>query len=584
MESDGQISCGTPSETTDEDAKHRLRITSFALSPHGRYVAVGTSDSGKEFITFRILDGKTGRDLGDRSEDVRLGALAWFMDDSGYLYMRGRGDTVAPLERSKDFSVAYHKLGTPSDADTEVAGAHAAGGPPIHDYDYAYPQTSLDGDHAIVDIHHGTSRDSRVFVTRFIGRPNNATAWRQVYGESDHVRAIWPGHRRLLTIRATDSGSLVEEVSLSDPDKRRPLYSSAEPLDALFELGRSIYVVEVRTSGRRLLRLTGTHAATVFAGDVSVSTSLGIDWIGHTAAIRTLSWTNPGGWMLLDDIGRSTSLEESGSPPALDDKYEVRELVAPARDGESIPLTIIGPRGDNSPRYVWFRAYGAYGVSIGPTFDPARRVFLDIGGTYVVAHVRGGGERGILWHESGRGAKKITTVEDAIDAVRFLRSTGFGAGGGIFAFGGSAGGIPIGGLLVREPELVDAVCIVSGVLNVSRLEATSPVGPGQREEFGTADTPEGARRLREIDAFENVRHGVRYPPVLLITAMDDYRVPYWQSTKFAARLEGQGSDFPVLLEIMSGGHMAGRTHSEESTLDAEILSFALSSLHHPFYQ
>jgi prolyl oligopeptidase len=494
--------------------------------------------------------------------------------------MRDRGEKVPAVDQARDFNVAEHILGTPSEQDREIAGSRAPGARVTKDYDYVYPQTSLDGRYIAIDVHHGTTPEGEVFISEHDPKSKLPPRWRPVYGEGDHAIAISLGYKRLLAIRRQDSQSIVEEVQLQDLTKRRVLHTSAAPLESLFEVGASVYAVEAGPTGRCLLRLHSADVSRVTGRDVSVATAFGVDWLGRSAAVQLQSWSSPGSWSSLDEAGVLRPLA-SDAGPTLDNPFEVWELDAPARDGEQIHLVLIGPRGDRKPRYVWLRAYGSYGRTIGPAFDPARRAFLDMGGTYVAAQIRGGGERGAAWHEAGRGAKKIKTVEDVIDVARFLRSRGFGEGGGIFAFGASAGGIPIGGLLVREPSLVDGVAILSGVVNVLKWESTSATGPAQRIEFGSAETPEGARLLREIDVFENAKGGVPYPPVLLVTATDDYRVPYWQSTKLAARLqERTAGDAPILLRVSAGGHVNGRSDDEESRLDAELVSFALASVHY----
>ncbi|HWL84438.1 MAG TPA: prolyl oligopeptidase family serine peptidase, partial [Polyangiaceae bacterium] len=342
------------------------------------------------------------------------------------------------------------------------------------------------------------------------------------------------------------------------------------------------HLVTVRSTGEP------THVA-LPTGTSVWPDSLRFDPVSKKLVIDLRSWTHTPTWFTLargKGIAEPIPLAGSPSPPGAD-AYDVRTIEAPARDGERIPITVVAPKNQGSapPKFVWVGAYGSYGTVFGPYFTVPRRVFLESGGTYVFAHVRGGGEKGRMWHQQARGPTKIKTVEDLIDSLKFLRDAGFGTGGGVFLAAGSAGGIPVGGLLVRQPELVDAVYVDSGVLNVSRLEAASAIGVLHKDEFGTNDTPEGARHLQEIDAYLNIQDGHRYPPTLLHAATHDVRVPRWQSSKFAARLQQAGAGAqPTILRLTGGGHINGGTADEDAQLEAEILTFALANIKHAEFQ
>ncbi|HWL89241.1 MAG TPA: prolyl oligopeptidase family serine peptidase [Polyangiaceae bacterium] len=575
----------------EEDAARRMQIDFMAVSDSGRLIAVGTSDAGSEETTVRVLDARTGEDRGDRSYDVRLGHLVWLPHDAGYLYMRGRGRKgVAPEDHIRDLSTALHRLGEAAEQDIEVVGSRARGKRIHAAYEYPYPALSPDGREVVVSVRHALDPDLAVFWKKRDALLEGTSEWERLYEAGDQVNAVAAGNGRVFVLRRMGDGQHgLEEVTLDARHTRRLLYCSERPLEDLILAGDRVYVVETEIATKHLVAVdidAGGRASRVSlpAGTSVWPESVRADPSTHDLVVDLRAWTEPRSWWRLRAREEHMQPLVERTRMRATDVYPVRLLEAIARDGERIPLTVVGPAqsaegAQAKPKFVWVAAYGCYGMVIGPNFTVARRVFLEYGGTYVFAHVRGGGEKGRGWHEQGRGKNKIKTLEDLVDSVAFLRSAGFGEGGGIFVSGGSAGGIPLGGLLAREPALVDAMYIDAGILNVTRMKGQSAIGALHDDEYGSGDTPEGARRLRALDAYANIGDGRPYPPVLLRAGLNDVRVPRWQSSKFAARLaQATGSGHPVLLRLTGGGHLSGTTPEEEAEIEAEIVSFALSHL------
>ncbi len=562
----------------------RVHIDFFAVSHSGRFTAFGVSEAGQEETTVRVVENRTGAVLPEQSFDVRNEQLVWFPDDSGYLYMRGRGRSKLPVkEQIRDLSVVLHRIGDPVEKDVEVVGSRAAGKRIHADYSYCYPSISLDGRYAIISVERGLNPDLSVFIKRRedLLKPN--VDWTQIYDEPAHVTALSAGSDRLVVVKAASGHEAeVEAVLFSDSAKREVLYTSDRPLEDVVTTGRATYVVEVDQGTKRPIALSdkGAHPVQLPDGTSIRGDTLRLDPSSGAVSFQARSWTEWPSWWTTG--GGAAQPLDAVNPPGVRDAaaaFIVHSLEAPARDGERVPLTVVGARAPqgSAAGLVWVIAHGAYGISLGPMLSPVRKVFLDLGGTIVVAHVRGGGEKGRAWYDAGRGQKKMATINDTIDSLKFLRAQGFGREGGIMLWGSSAGGIPVGGVLARAPNLVDAVCIEAGVVNPARLEAASAIGALHKEEFGNSDTPEAARSLREIDAYLNIMDGVAYPPVLLTADKNDARVPYWGTSKLAARLRRASHEKGiVLLRLREGGHISGRTAEEESTSDAELLSFALN--------
>jgi prolyl oligopeptidase len=303
--------------------------------------------------------------------------------------------------------------------------------------------------------------------------------------------------------------------------------------------------------------------------------------------LRMQSWTRST-TVFAYDADKRSFVDTGVAPPSpvSFDETETIETRATARDGSMVPLSIMAPRtvarGGSHPVLIY--AYGAYGVTIGPTFQAMRRAWFDRGGVYVVAHVRGSGGFGNEWYHAGRLENKSNSVSDLIDAAEYLIRTGWASSATLSAVGQSAGGIVIGGAIVERPELFGAAIINVGLVNPLRLEQI-PIGPFNTEEFGSAETEEGVRMLSRIDPYYQIKAGVAYPGVLMATGLNDTRVSPWMPAKFTARLQAATtSSQPVLLRVEeAGGHAFERKDQFEAAL-ADAFSFLLWQAGAPGFQ
>ena len=260
------------------------------------------------------------------------------------------------------------------------------------------------------------------------------------------------------------------------------------------------------------------------------------------------------------------------------------EVKARAADGTLVPLSIVAKRGlarDGSAPAL-LTGYGGYGVSINPFFDPTRLAWLERGGVWAVAHVRGGGEYGEDWHQAGRKLTKLNSWGDFLACAEYLVAEKWTAPAHLAAMGGSAGGITVGRAITSRPDLFGAAVIQAGVCNALRSE-TTPAGPPNVPEMGTTAEPEGFRGLYEMDAVQHVKDGVAYPAVLLTAGINDPRVEPWQSGKMAARLQAAStSDKPVLLRVdYDAGHGLGSSRAQSQAEQADVDAFLLWQLAEP---
>ena len=266
---------------------------------------------------------------------------------------------------------------------------------------------------------------------------------------------------------------------------------------------------------------------------------------------------------------KSTVSNTGVIPPATADfsKIEAIEVKARASDGTAIPLSIVYKRGlaRDGTAPTLLIGYGAYGSTEDPHFNASNLAWLERGGVYAVAHVRGGGEYGEDWHRAGMKLTKGNTIEDFIGCAEYLVAQGYTSPKRLSGAGSSAGGITIGGAITRRPDLFAAA--IDGVGVSDNLRAETMVGGRENtEEFGSVKTKEGFDGLYAMSAYHHVKDGTAYPAVLLTTGVNDARVAPWQSAKMAARLQAAtASKRPILLRVeYDSGHGAGTTRSQRN--------------------
>jgi prolyl oligopeptidase len=300
-----------------------------------------------------------------------------------------------------------------------------------------------------------------------------------------------------------------------------------------------------------------------------------------------VGWTKPPLWYALD--AKSGKLEDTHIvPPSPVDFSQIvsEEVKAKSADGIMVPLSIVHKRGAimNSSNPTWLEGYGAYGITLDPVFRPTWLAFLERGGIYAIAHVRGGGEYGEDWHNAGRQLTKQNTIDDFVACGQFLIENKYTSKGKLAGEGTSAGGVTIGGAVTQRPDLFIAALIRVGDSDSLRSELMAS-GPANIPEFGTVKDPDGFKALYAMDAYQHVKPNA-YPAVLLTTGVNDPRVAPWQAAKMTARLQAStNSGKPVLLRVdYDAGHGLGSTKSQRDAELADELAFLFWQFGVPEFQ
>jgi len=570
-------------------------IAWYSASPDGHHVAFGLGrDALAGTAVLHVLDVDHGRDLPfeiDRAAEN--GHLAWQPDGKSFYYARAP-EAQAPGAEGAHVRIYRHVLGRETARD-EVVFAPGVGGardiPEMVEPRLVLPRESRYA-FALVRSRPGAPVAVHVALQKELaaGRPR----WHEIATTADEVVAIeaWHDDLYLLTHRgATNRRVLRVAAGAEDLAKAKVAVPEGDAVIEAMGLARDGMYLRTMVAGvDRLERMrfgllaSGTREFLRLPYDMAIA-ELVTDPRRNGAVLRLDGWTRPPEVAEVDartgDV-RNTNLVA----PAAADYSSIDEvrLYAPAPDGTRIPVTLLYERSTRltADNPTLLTVYGAWGDPASPVFDAARLAWLERGGVFAVAHVRGGGEYGDAWHEAARGATKARTVSDFIAVCEFLERYGFTNNNRLAIEGMEAGGIPVGDALVRRPDLFAAAILRDPILDLAALES-SAAGRAQLPEFGSAESAEDRARLAAISPYAQVRDGMPYPAVLLSIGVDAPGVDPSQARRMAARLEhATTSGKPALLRVDSGLEPGPRARREEEL--ADVYSFALWQLGDPQFQ
>ncbi|MDO9453833.1 MAG: prolyl oligopeptidase family serine peptidase [Stagnimonas sp.] len=543
--------------------RHALVPHAQVLSPTGRHLTVGITRDGEADPVLRVFDLDTGQYLPEIIQwplwaDYRGFRPRWLADGSGFFYVRNPQRTAATPEVEREWHgrVYLHRLGTLVARDTAVFGEGINAG--VTDDDTPYVEGVADPNWLIITLRQPNGRQ---LWAAPIARDGSLKKPMRKLLTSPTAFGGW-GLRGNTLYALTPQGALDQRLVSVDMSK-----PTAGPLEMLpagdnawsgLAVARDAVYVSRREGGVMSLHRLGDHGALH---------EIALPQLGTVSQLRALegggvefvvdTWLTAPQWLSVAP-GADRAVDTGLMPPLnLDTSaYVAERVLAPARDGVEVPVTLLRrrdlPRNAQAP--VILHAYGCFGSTQDSYYDPARLAWLDRGGIYAVAHVRGGGDLGTRWHLAGRDRNKPTAMEDIIDSATHLVRLGWTRPGRIAGEGESCGGLTVGRAALERPDLFGAA-----VLAVAQLDDTRGGDAAYRRsifDFGDPDTPEGLRRIKALSPYHAILPGAATPALLLINGANDYTIPLWQAGKFIARARANSANgAPALLRVnWSGGH------------------------------
>lgn len=550
-------------------------IDYYLPSRDGTKVAVGISAAGSEDSQLSVIDAVTGAILAGPVSRAQFGSPAWLDDGSGLFFTRLQdlkpGQPIS--DKYNNATVAFWTFhGEPA----TVVGAAQHLGPNADPIPSPFIAVTPGSDQALLVVQNGVQNEVEAWVAPLAAARAGTAQWRKVIAPADAVtrlsadkdRVVLLTHAGAPTFKVTTmpwSGTAATATTLVPAEPGRINESVAVARDGVYVGGREgLFARPLRVADGRVTPITLPYDGTMGVIVADPERDGAIIDVDSRVRPPTTFRIRAG---RLTDLGLETR-------PGLDySKYRSVALFATAKDGTKVPMTVLTAAGPVAARPLLLDAYGAYGISALPGFNPRQLAFVDAGGTAVECNVRGGGELGDAWRLGGKDATKPNTWRDAIACGEALIALGYTTKAQLAITGTSAGGIMVGRAATERPDLFAAAISRVGDSNALRSE-TMVSGPANIPEFGTVKDPAGFRNLYEMDAYQHVQDGVTYPAWLLTTGLTDPRVAPWEAAKMTARLEAAGGPNPVLLRIEEqAGHGLGTTRTVRDAEEADIAAF-----------
>ena len=572
-------------------------INTFAASPDGRYLAYGLSEGGSEEAVIHLVDVASGRELMQPVDRAHYSGITWMPDASGFFYWRQRALPAGAPETGKyQYQTTYFHRVRGKGPDQAILRAGTKDHLDIAPAEFPYVAPVPGTPWTIAIPGNGVQNEITAYVAPTARVLDPKLKWRKLFDRADAVTGLAIHGDKLYLLTHKDALRYkVVVTSLAHPDLEqahvvvapgREVVTDMQPAkDALYVTARDgtqgrLYRVGYQDDAQpQAVALPAQGSVSIADADPrlpGVLVDIG-SWTHDNAFFapdpKTGAWVDTG----LQPLGRY------GAP----DSIESKEVLVRSWDNVEVPLSIVYPKGmkldgDNP---TWLYGYGAYGITDDPVYLSRFLAWYERGGVRATCHVRGGGAYGEDWHLAGKQDMKPNTWKDAIACAEYLVRKGYTNPTKLAINGGSAGGILVGRAMTARPDLFAAAVPEVGVLNALRSE-TSANGVPNIPEFGTVKDHRQFDGLLEMDAYHHVEDGVKYPATLLLTGINDPRVPPWESFKMAARLQAaSASGRPVLLRVdYAAGHGIGSTKRQRQEQVADIWSFMLWQFGEPGFQ
>jgi prolyl oligopeptidase len=549
----------------------------FQPSENGKYVAYGTSPSGSEMSTLHVIESKAGEILPDTIERTRAASIAWLHDNSGFYYTRyPKKGEVPPGQEMYNRHVYFHLLGSPVETDNAIFGEGR--GPE----DWPGVSLSNDGRWLLINVSEGWTK-SELFLMDLksdkapirLTTGKNFLYSADIYDGKVYITSNEDAPRYRVFV--TDAGNFDREAWKEIiPQSDAVLQGAAVfggKLVAQYEQNASSQVKTFDLDGKKLNDIALPAIGTVY--------SSGGKWNRDEVFYGFQSFTFAPSIYRYDLKDGSTSLWTKVDAPSIEaSAYDVQQEWFNSKDGTRVPMFVVHKKGlqKNGKNPTLLTAYGGFNVSLTPTFSRTAYLWMEHGGIYAVANLRGGAEFGEDWHRAGMLDKKQNVFDDMIAAAQHLISEKYTDKHHLAIQGGSNGGLLMGAMITQRPDLFRAVVCQVPLLDMLHYQDFQ-IAKLWIPEYGTAENPDQFKWLYAYSPYHHVKTGVEYPAILFMTADTDTRVDPMHAKKMTALMQaaaqnGSSHTRPILLRIESkAGHGAGKPVTKQIEEFTDVYSF-----------
>lgn len=558
-----------------------VSLTSWRPSEDGKLLAYGLASAGSDWQEWKVLEVDTGKPTDDFVRWVKFSGASWKKDGSGFYY--SRYDTPQPGEAytaaNYYHKLYFHQLGTPQDKDELIY--HRA-----DEKEWSFNgHVTDDGRYLLIVVWRGSESKNLVFYQdlQTPGAPivELIKDWEASFDFLDN-----DGGKFWFVTDLNAPQQRVIQIDIASPARdawKEIIPEAKDTLSHASLVGDRFlcqYLHDVHTQVKAF-QLDGTPAGEIKLPAGGTAGGFGGERDDRETFYSFTNLTTPATIFRYDcDTQKSTEFRR----PKVDfdsSPYVVKQVFYPSKDGTKIPLSIVHRQGidlDGSHPTILY-AYGGFNIPVLPGFSVTTATWLEMGGIYAVANLRGGGEYGREWHDAGKLESKQNVFDDFIAAAEYLIAEKYTSTPKLAISGRSNGGLLVGACMTQRPELFGAALPGVGVLDMLRYHQFT-IGRAWKLEYGSADDAEQFETLLAYSPLHNLKPGVKYPPTLITTGDHDDRVVPAHSYKFAAELQHcQAGPSPTLIRIdTSAGHGGGKPTTKLIEETADTLAFLIKVL------
>jgi prolyl oligopeptidase len=543
-----------------------VALAGLAVSPDGKLLAYSTAASGSDWNEIRVRNVDTGKDLEDHIQWVKFSSTAWTRDGKGFFYSRYDEPKEATKLADVNYfqKLYYHKLGTPQSADVLVYDR-----PDQKEWGFG-GNTTDDGRYLLITATKGTAHKYRVFY-KDLSKPDSKVLplidnFDAAYDFIDNVGSVFyfatdrnAPRKRIVAIDVNKPQEANWKTVV--PESQQTLVSShmvnKQLINEYLADARSVVkVTDLKGKQVREIALPGIGSVSGFGGKQGDSETF----------FSFTGFTTPTTIYRLDMKSGATSVFRKPDVKFNPADYETRQQFYTSRDGTKVPMFIVSKKGlkldGSNPTYLY--GYGGFNISMTPGFSPANLAWMEMGGVYVMANLRGGGEYGEAWHEAGTKLNKQNVFDDFIGAAEWLVNNKVTSPSKLAIGGGSNGGLLVGAAMTQRPELFGAAIPQVGVMDMLRFHKFT-IGWAWTSDYGSSENPDEFKALVKYSPLHNLKAGTCYPATMVTTADHDDRVVPAHSFKYAAAAQAaQAGAAPIIIRIdTKAGHGAGKPTTKQ---------------------
>jgi len=558
-----------------------LALTGYAVNHDGQLLAYGISASGSDWQEWRVREVGTGQDLDDHLRWVKFSSASWTKDDQGIYYSRYDEPSDGHVYKDENYyqKLFFHRLNTLQETDRLVYER------PDHKEWGFDGQVSEDGRYLIITVWKGTHRENGVF-------------YKDLYAENGEIIELLNEFDASYTFIANQGPEFYFQTDLDAPLSRLVTINIHQPersewvqvipeapdaLESISLVGMRFIAVYLHHARSRVLLYEQNGS---LLGEIKLP-GLGsvIGFTGEQEDTETFyhfsSFTTPGTVYRYDLLSEASFVFKEPLVDFDQAAFDIKQVFYSSKDGTRVPMFICHKKGlqFDGDTQTYLYGYGGFNIAQVPTFSVGALWWMERGGIYAQANLRGGGEYGKTWHDGGAKHKKQNVFDDFIAAAEWLISQNYTRPKRLAIGGRSNGGLLVGACLTQRPDLYGACMATVGVLDMLRFHKFT-IGWAWTSDYGSPEEPQDFKALLAYSPYHNIRAGTVYPATLILTGDHDDRVFPAHSFKFAAALQAaQAGKEPLLIRIdTKAGHGLGKPISKLIDETADYWAFVVNSL------